>query len=208
MVDGQLRPNRVSDPRLLAAALDMPREAFLPAELETRAYADTRLKLAAGRWMLSPMVEAWLLGLVDLREADQVLVLPGMGGYLAALASRLAGSVTMVETEPALLGLARRALPIHAPQVRLVEGDPAAGAQGGAPYTVLVVEGMVERLPPAVLGQLSEGARVAVVLPTPGRGTGHLSSGSVVAGKLALRRREDAAASVVPEFAEAPSFAF
>ena len=40
MVDGQLRPNQVQDPRLISAFGDLPREAFLPAPLAPRAYAD------------------------------------------------------------------------------------------------------------------------------------------------------------------------
>ena len=40
MVDGQLRPNKVTDPRVLEAMRELPREAFVPAALRMRAYAD------------------------------------------------------------------------------------------------------------------------------------------------------------------------
>ncbi|MGH8960897.1 MAG: aminotransferase class I/II-fold pyridoxal phosphate-dependent enzyme, partial [Jatrophihabitantaceae bacterium] len=38
MVDGQIRPNRVSDPRLLKALREIPRERFLPPRLAPLAY--------------------------------------------------------------------------------------------------------------------------------------------------------------------------
>ncbi|WP_431269453.1 hypothetical protein [Dankookia sp. P2] len=51
MVDGQLRPNRVTDPRVLDAMRDLPREEFLPpppgrAPIRTR----TCPCRAAGAW--------------------------------------------------------------------------------------------------------------------------------------------------------------
>src|SRR5436190_1106549 len=40
MIDGQLRPNRVTNAQLLAAIADLPRERFLPSGLRSVAYAD------------------------------------------------------------------------------------------------------------------------------------------------------------------------
>jgi protein-L-isoaspartate(D-aspartate) O-methyltransferase len=37
MVDGQLRPSRVTDPRVLDAMRDLPREEFLPRAVRARA---------------------------------------------------------------------------------------------------------------------------------------------------------------------------
>ena len=34
MVEGQIRPNKVTDPRIVAAMLDLPRERFLPPEMD------------------------------------------------------------------------------------------------------------------------------------------------------------------------------
>ena len=40
MVDGQLRPNKVTDPRVLEAMRELPRERFLPPALRSRAARD------------------------------------------------------------------------------------------------------------------------------------------------------------------------
>ncbi|HEX2215788.1 MAG TPA: protein-L-isoaspartate O-methyltransferase, partial [Xanthobacteraceae bacterium] len=40
MVDGQLRTNDVTDPRLLDAVLAVPRERFVPADKIALAYLD------------------------------------------------------------------------------------------------------------------------------------------------------------------------
>lgn len=40
MVDSQVRPNKVTDPRILAAMRHLPRERFIPDDLAALAYAD------------------------------------------------------------------------------------------------------------------------------------------------------------------------
>ena len=56
MVDGQLRPNQVQDPRILAAFGALPREAFLPQSLAARAYADADVPLASGRVLMLSLI--------------------------------------------------------------------------------------------------------------------------------------------------------
>ena len=58
MVDSQLRPNKVSDPRILDAMRRLPRERFLPATLRALAYADDNVPLGRGRVMLAPKLRA------------------------------------------------------------------------------------------------------------------------------------------------------
>ncbi len=147
MVDGQLRPNRVEDPRIVAAMRDLPRERFVPAALAPRAYADADLPLPGGRAMLKPMVLAQLVQLAGLRRGERALVLAAGTGFGAALLAAIGGSVTAVESDPALLAIARAALPAAVPagSVTLVEADPAQGHAAGAPYEVIIIEGGVAR---------------------------------------------------------------
>jgi protein-L-isoaspartate(D-aspartate) O-methyltransferase len=63
MVDGQLRPNKVVDRRILDAMRNLPRERFAPATLAGLAYIDQDLPLGDGRVMLKPLVIARLLQL-------------------------------------------------------------------------------------------------------------------------------------------------
>ena len=61
MIDGQLRPNRVTNTQLLAAIADLPRERFLPDGLRSVAYADDDVPLGNGRFLMEPMVLARLI---------------------------------------------------------------------------------------------------------------------------------------------------
>ena len=63
MVDSQVRPNKVTDPRILAAMRHLPRERFVPHDRADLAYADADVPLGAGRVLIEPMVIARLLQL-------------------------------------------------------------------------------------------------------------------------------------------------
>ncbi|MGI4940610.1 MAG: protein-L-isoaspartate O-methyltransferase family protein, partial [Janthinobacterium lividum] len=60
MVDGQIRPNKVIDPRIIRSMRSLPRERFLPAHLSSLAYADEDVPLPRGRALMEPMVIARL----------------------------------------------------------------------------------------------------------------------------------------------------
>uniref|UniRef100_UPI0038CC0931 protein-L-isoaspartate O-methyltransferase family protein n=1 Tax=Falsiroseomonas oryzae TaxID=2766473 RepID=UPI0038CC0931 len=110
MVDGQLRPNRVTDARLLAAMGEIPREHFLPAELAPLAYADEDVRLPGGRGLIEPMVIARMLQLLSARDGDRVLVVGAGTGYAAAVLARCGARVVALEDDAALAAEARRAL--------------------------------------------------------------------------------------------------
>ena len=93
MVDGQLRPNRVTNASLLAAVGELPRERFLPEGLRSVAYADDDVPLGNGRFLMEPMVLARLIQALQPQPDDKALVVASGRGYGAALLSRLVKSV-------------------------------------------------------------------------------------------------------------------
>src|SRR5262249_10231575 len=154
MVDGQVRTSDVTDPRLIAAMLDVPRERFVPADKSDLAYLDLDLPVAAGRRLLKPMVLAKLFQAADIAESDRVLDVGCATGYSSAVLARLAASVTALEEDAAL---AKHAAQIADGNVAVVSGPLAKGWAAGAPYDVIVVEGTAEGTPRALFPQLKEG---------------------------------------------------
>ncbi|MFN3232195.1 MAG: protein-L-isoaspartate O-methyltransferase family protein [Alphaproteobacteria bacterium] len=207
MVDGQLLPNRVTEPRLIAAMTDIAREAFVPKPLQGVAYLDEDLEIAPGRYMMEPMILARLIQEAGVSASDQVLHIGGTTGYSTAVLGRLADVVVAVEetdeiVERATLHLAdaeiNNAAVIAAP---LQEGYPAQ-----APYDVILIEGTVPDVPENLLDQLAEGGRLAAVLQVDGVGRAVLfvKQGGVVG------RRElfDANTPPLPGFERQPGFVF
>lgn len=169
MVDGQIRPNRVSDPRILAAMREIPRELFLPPALRPFAYIDEDIQLGGGRVLMEPLVTARLVQLLTAAEGERALVVAAGVGYGAALLAACGVRVLALEEAPGLLGLAQQALDSIAPSVRVVSGPLAAGWPGEAPYDMILLEGAVQQIPPALGQQLrADGGRLATVRAQPG----------------------------------------
>jgi protein-L-isoaspartate(D-aspartate) O-methyltransferase len=215
MVDGQIRTSDVTDPRLIAAMLDVPREAFVPQNLAALAYADRDLPLDRGdeitterkpsRWLIKPMVLARLVQAADPDPQDRILVVGAGTGYSTAVVSRLAARVTALEETPQLAGRARAILSERG-VVSVVEGPLAEGWPAASPYDVILVDGGVEWIPDAFFGQLAPAGRlVAVVIAgMVGKGMVFRSDGGQASGRALF----DAMAPILPGFKKAPTFVF
>ena len=209
MVDSQLRPNKVSDPRILAAMRHLPRERFLPAALGALAYADQTVGPHDGRVMMQPMALARLVQAAVPVKGEKVLVI-GMGaGYAAALLAALECDVTVLEPSADALAATRQALAGAAPSVTLATGPLTAGWAAGAPYGLILIDGAVPAIPLAIAAQLHpENGRVVTILSGGnGRVSHAIHAGPTPAG-LSIRTLFDCACPVLPGFMAAPVFAF
>ncbi len=222
MVDGQVRPNKVTDARIIAAMRALPRERFLPPALSALAYADEDVPLGEGRFLMEPMVLARLVQLAAIRDGDHALVVGAGVGYGAALLEACGARVVALEQDPRLLELARPALAASAPHVALVEGPLAEGWPGGAPYDVILIEGAVAEIPLAIAAQLRPavaevgaavmGGRLVAVRRTDG-GTGNGGKGQggvaeVSGGQVSFQPVFDCATPPLPPLRQPAAFVF
>ena len=207
MVDGQVRTADVTDLRILAAMLEIPRENFVPSSAAGLAYLD--LDLAAGeagaRRLLKPMVLAKLIHAANVASSDRVLDVGCSTGYAAAILSRIAGQVIALEQDSGLAQTARAALASQS-NVNVVSGPLIAGWPQGAPYDLILLEGATEIAPHTFLGQLKDGGRLVCVLGSgpAAKAMLYCRSGEELGGRPIF----DAGAAVLPGFARAPVFAF
>ena len=208
MVESQLRPNRVTDERVIAAFMRIRRDLFVPERLRGVAYVDDDLPLGGGRYLMKPMVVARLLqaGMVDAK--DTALVIGAGVGCEAALLALLARNVVALEEDPALARIGRSALVDHRiASVNYVEAPLELGHRQRAPYDMILFAGAAPAIPEEISGQLAEGGRIAVVLRPqgcPGRATLLTRAGGVLASRVMF----DAATPLLPSFVPKPEFTF
>jgi protein-L-isoaspartate(D-aspartate) O-methyltransferase len=217
MVDTQLRTDRVTDRRVLAAFAALPRERFVPAAKRDLAYSDAALEVwpsldgGPARYLLPPVVLARLAQLASVEAKDSVLDIGCATGYSTALLAHLARVVTAVEAEPELAAAAREnLLALGLNNAVVVDGDLARGAPEAGPFDVILLNGSVPEVPDALLAQLKDGGRlVAIVTGPQGRPRqGKATLFVKVDGEASGLPHFDANARTLPGFAPLPSFSF
>lgn len=209
MVEGQIRTNDVTDPRITGAMFELERERFVPASFKTLAYSDSQIPVSEGaqRLMPAPIVTARLIRTADIKSTDYVLHIGCATGYGTAILAKLANSVVALEEDAALAKTASDNLSgLGIGNVAVVTGPLAKGYPAEGPYDVIVIEGAVETLSDALGGQLKEDGRlVAIIGPgRTGRGTMFRKTQSGLSGFPVF----DAAAPLLPGFVKPPAFTF
>ncbi|MEK0082314.1 protein-L-isoaspartate O-methyltransferase family protein [Benzoatithermus flavus] len=165
MVENQLRPNQIDDPRVLDAMGEIPRELFVPKALRGVAYSDEDLDLGQGRFLIEPLALAKLIQAASPRSEDVALVVGDVTGYAAAVLSRLVATVFLlvppaVATEPVETLLSE----LGCDNVVLRQGDAMAGHPAQAPYDLILLAGSVPSIPSALIDQLAENGRLVAVV--------------------------------------------
>jgi protein-L-isoaspartate(D-aspartate) O-methyltransferase len=208
MIESQLRPNRVTDDRLIGAFAQLRRELFVPEHLRAVAYIDEDLPVGDGRYLMQPMVAARLLQIAAVEPKETALVVGAGVGYEAALLSLLARSVIALEEHAELARFGRSALVEHGiATASYVEAPLSGGHRQRAPYDVILFGGAVAEIPQEINAQLGEGGRMLAVL-RPGGGVGRATVMLRTGGVLAQRVIFDAATPLLPGFVPKPAFVF
>ena len=102
MVENQIRPNRVTDVRVINAMANIPRERFVPEGAEAIAYGDKAVFLGKDRYLMAPMLFARLLQEAKI-SMDHIVLNIGCGsGYSAAVLAGISKAVVGIEVDPVL----------------------------------------------------------------------------------------------------------
>lgn len=209
MVESQVRPNGITDRRIIAAMERIPREIFVPEGRRAVAYMDEDVPLDAAqgpRALIEVMAFARMLQHALIKPTDKVLVVGAGTGYGAAVIAALATRTVALECDPALVAAARRNLE-GTPNVVVVEGPLDAGAAAEQPYDVIIAEGRVEDVPQDWLGQLAEGGRLVAVVGDADMAQACVYSKSGTA--TAVRQVFDASVAALPGLKKKrPAFVF
>lgn len=212
MIESQVRPNGITDRRIIAAMEQIAREDFVPESRKPVAYVDEDVPLAPSdssrvpRYLIEVMAFARMLQQAMVKPSDKVLVVGAGTGYGASVLSSLGSQVVALECDPGLASEARANLG-HLENVKVIEGSLEAGAKGDAPFDVVIVEGRVEEVPQTLLSQLGDGGRLVAVVGEAdmARANVYTVSGNAVA----VRGAFDASVAALPGFLKKkPAFVF
>src|SRR5436190_2271495 len=135
MVETQIACRGVSDPAVLAAMREVPREVFMTAGFEEFAYEDSAIPIDQGQTISQPYVVAAMLAAAELEPDDRLLEVGAGSGYAAAIAARIAGTVFAIERHAALTqAAAQRLAALGTGNVTFRTGDGSQGWPEHAPF--------------------------------------------------------------------------
>ncbi len=164
MVANQLRARGIADDRVLEAMGAVPREAFVPDEARSEAYADEALPIGAGQTISQPFMVARMTELLEVQPGDRILEIGTGSGYQAAVLAWLGARVTSLERLAALIPLARERIDAlglgEAVEIRLADGS--LGDPAGAPWEGIIVTAAAPAIPNELRGQLADGGRLVI----------------------------------------------
>lgn len=207
MVDGQIKPNKVTDVRLLKALAEVPREQFVDRQSQCIAYVDEDLPLGDGRYLMEPMVLARLINEAQPKASDIALDIGCATGYSTAVLSRVVETVVGLESNAAMAATAtQRLIDLGYDNAVIVEGSLTEGHPPQQPYDIILFGGAVAEVPKAIQGQLADGGRLVAVERSGLTGLANIYQR--IGDVTSHRPMFDASIPLLPEFEPVSSFEF
>ena len=169
MVRDQLRARNISDPRVLAAMLKVPRHEFVSTELARSAYDDGALPLDLGQTISQPYIVAFMTQALELRGTERVLEIGTGSGYQAAILAEIVPEVYTIEILPHLEERATAVLGrLGYRNIHFRVGDGYMGWPEHAPFDRIIVTAAPEEVPEPLLQQLKRTGKLVMPLGSGG----------------------------------------
>lgn len=187
MLRWALRGRDITDPRVLAAMMEVPREEFIPQSHRSQAYSDGPLPIGMDQTISQPYIVALMTQELRVDPECEVLEVGTGSGYQTAVLSKLVKKVYTIERFSGLADSARTVLSeLGIGNVEFYIGDgsngwPALQLPPSGCFDRIMITAGVPKIPEPLVGQLADGG--LIVAPVGGRGV----QGLVVCEKRADR---------------------
>jgi len=168
MVEQQVRPWDVLNPRVLDVISEIPREQFAPDEYKNLAYVDTRIPLGSYEdqpcTMANPTIDGRILQELDIQDEDLILEIGTGSGYLTACLATLGRHVDSVDINEDLTAMAEKNLQaLNINNVNIATGDASKTWEQKQNYDVIVISAAMKSIPESYKKLLKPGGRLFVV---------------------------------------------
>lgn len=164
MVDAQIRPLQINDPRIVQVMRDIPREKCVPDSLKEFSYIDGNLPLGGGRVLTEPRITGRMIQMCEPVPGETVLVVGAGVGYTAVLFAALGLKVTALEENTTIAKWGKAFCAEIMPEIHYQTGSLKVGVPRAEPYDLIYIDGAVQQIPDTYISQLSLHGRLATVL--------------------------------------------
>lgn len=165
MVESQIHTMGVVDEAILNSFRNIPRELFVPEKSRAIAYGDKDISIARGRYVLAPATLARMLQAAQADISDKVLDIGCGSGYSSAILSGITQSVYALDSSKRLLDQSVRLWErLSLINIIPIEGDFIIGAQAYAPFSLIIINAAVSKIPADLISQLAPSGRLVAIL--------------------------------------------
>jgi len=163
LIERELRPEGITDERVLRALRKVKRENFIPASLRDSSYGNYPLPIGENQTISQPYIVALMTQALKIEPSDKILEIGTGSGYQAAILAELGSVVYSVERIQSLLDRARTNLYSQGyNNVMLSLGDGTSGLIEFAPYDKIIVTAAAPRVPESLLSQLNNKGKMII----------------------------------------------
>jgi protein-L-isoaspartate(D-aspartate) O-methyltransferase len=173
MLKWDLKGRDITDPRVLSAMIEVPREEFIPESHRLQAYTDGPLPIGLNQTISQPYIVALMTQELRIDRDCEVLEIGTGSGYQTAVLSKLVKKVYTIERFSELADSARKVLgKLGISNVEFYVGDgssgwPASRLPTSRCFDRIMITAAVPEIPKSLAAQLVDGG--LIVAPVGGR---------------------------------------
>jgi len=157
------KSERPLNPAVLAAMKYIPRQQFVPEEVQPYAYENRPLPIGYGQTISQPYIVALMTDLLEPESGDRMLEVGTGSGYQAAVLGKLVSEVYTMEIIKPLSEQATRTLKtLGYKNIFTRHADGYYGWEEKGPYDGIIVTAASGQIPPPLVAQLKPGARMII----------------------------------------------
>ena len=155
----------ITDERILAVMLDLPRHYFLDSAFDEKAYEDVAFPIGEGQTISQPYTVAYQSQLLEIKPFDKILEIGTGSAYQAVVLAELGAQVYTIERQKKLFD-ANKSFDFlkKYTNIKFFYGDGYKGLPTYAPFDKIIITAAAPEIPPQLIQQLKPGGMMVIPL--------------------------------------------
>jgi protein-L-isoaspartate(D-aspartate) O-methyltransferase len=164
-----VRSKGITDEKILAAMVNIPRHFFLDSAFDEVAYEDKAFPIAEKQTISQPYTVAYQTQLLEVKPFEKVLEIGTGSAYQASVLAELGAQVFTIERQKKLFDFNKRFDYIRKyPNIKFFYGDGYEGLPTYAPFDKVLITAAAPDIPQKLIAQMKPGGMMVIPVGTGG----------------------------------------